>query len=1115
MNPIQTQNSTNDLSGTQTGTAATRTAAGRALGLSFSRHFTRPGISPFDEITWELRDAVIQDYKGRTIFEQKNVEVPSDWSMTATNIVASKYLHGQVGTPERESGVRALITRVAESVRDWGIRDGYFATPADADTFYAELAHLLLNQKVAFNSPVWFNVGCDRLEPNSDAQSWHWNPATGRVEFSVTGYTKPQCSACFINSVNDSLDSILTLAKTEGMLFKWGSGAGSNLSNIRGSMETLSGGGTASGPLSFMRGFDAFAGVIKSGGKTRRAAKMVILNIDHPDIEDFIECKVKEEAKAWHLVQAGYDGSGPDSEAYSSIFFQNANNSVRVTDEFMQAVESDGPFTTRTVKGHHPVHEYRARDLMTKIAEATWKCGDPGMQYDTTINKWHTSKNTARINASNPCSEYMFLDDSACNLASFNLLKFLTPGGQFDIPAYRHAIATVTTAMEIIVDAAGYPTEMIARNSHDYRPLGLGYANLGALLMAFGLPYDSDAGRDFAATLTSILCGDAYWQSARIAEACAPIGAATPITQRTEITGGACPGFYVNREPFLDVIRMHRAEVNNIGKPTITSPRTTPEHFHVPQLEQLIAASRHAWDGALAHGEKHGYRNSQVTVLAPTGTIGFMMDCDTTGVEPELALVKFKKLVGGGMIKIVNSTVPSALIKLGYNEAQVNAIVSYIDATGTIEGAPGIKPEHLPVFDCSFKPAKGTRSIHYMGHIKMMAATQPFLSGAISKTVNLPQDCSVDDIAKAYIEAWRQGIKAVAIYRDNSKGTQPLNVQAQTDDKKGTRAVAVTASANELAEAEHNLASASDRITTLEAANAALARELNQILAASTQNADSLDAQAPPRAVRHRLPAERASVTHKFSIANHEGYITVGLYPNGYPGEIFIRMAKEGSTVSGLMDSFATAISLSLQHGVPLRVLCEKFAHTRFEPSGWTGNPEIGFAKSIMDYIFRWINIRFLSGHQLDLFASMNPAASESSASDAVVAASDAVVLHALSDQEIFDNGAGSHYEDRTPPQHGIAPEPSANGPLSSRSASLSSRSASGGPGELARWGGAAEGSASPYQTEDRGLYHPSDAMKSMFDMGDAPSCATCGAIMTRSGSCYRCMSCGSTSGCS
>jgi len=770
--------------------AAVRTGSNRPAGLSFTRHFTRAGISPFDEIAWEKRDAIIQDYKGRTIFEQKAVEVPSDWSVTATNIVASKYLHGQIGTPQRESGVRALVTRVAESVRDWGMRDGYFASREDGDVFFAELVHLLLNQKVAFNSPVWFNVGCDRLEPNSDAQNWHWNKVTGKIEFSVTGYTKPQCSACFINSVNDSLDSILTLAKTEGMLFKWGSGAGSNLSSIRGSMETLSGGGTASGPLSFMRGFDAFAGVIKSGGKTRRAAKMVILNIDHPDIEDFIECKVKEETKAWHLVQAGYDGSGPDSEAYSSIFFQNANNSIRVTDEFMQAVEKDGTFTTYTVKDHKPVKEYRARDLMHKISEATWQCGDPGMQYDTTINKWHTSKNTARINASNPCSEYMFLDDSACNLASFNLLKFVTPGGQFDIPAYRHAIAILATAMEIIVDAAGYPTEQIAKNSHDYRPLGLGYANLGALLMAFGLPYDSDAGRDLAGTLTAILCGDAYWQSARIAESCAALGAATPLTQQNGVPGGACPGFYVNREPFLDVIRMHRAEVNHIGKPTITSPRTTAEPFSVPQLDQLIAASRDAWDGALAHGEKFGFRNSQVTVLAPTGTIGFMMDCDTTGVEPDLALVKYKKLVGGGMIKIVNSTVPSALIKLGYNEAEVNAIVSYIDATGTIEGAPGIKPEHLAVFDCSFRPAKGTRSIHYMGHIKMMAAAQPFLSGAISKTVNLPQDSSVDDVAEAYMEAWRQGIKAVAIYRDNSKGTQPLNVTMQTDATKSTRAVA-------------------------------------------------------------------------------------------------------------------------------------------------------------------------------------------------------------------------------------------------------------------------------------------------------------------------------------
>jgi ribonucleoside-diphosphate reductase alpha chain len=1073
----------------------------RTPGLAFDRHFTRPGISPYDEIVWELRDAIIQDFKGKTIFEQKNVEVPADWSMTATNIVASKYLHGLNGTNERESGVRALITRVAESIRDWGIKGSYFASQADAETFYAELAHLLLNQKVAFNSPVWFNVGCDRLDPNSDAQNWHWDQSRAEVLFSVTGYTKPQCSACFINSVQDSLDSILTLAKTEGMLFKWGSGAGSNLSNIRGSMETLSGGGTASGPLSFMRGFDAFAGVIKSGGKTRRAAKMVILNVDHPDIDDFIQCKVKEEQKAWHLMQAGYDGSGPDSEAYSSIFFQNANNSVRVTDEFMRAVETDGTFVTRTVKERTPVKEYKARDLMHTLAEATWQCGDPGMQFDSTINRWHTSKNTGRINASNPCSEYMFLDDSACNLASFNLLKFLTPGGQFDIPAYRHAIAIVTTAMEIIVDAAGYPTEMIAKNSHDYRPLGLGYANLGALLMAFGLPYDSDAGRDFAATLTSILCGDAYWQSSRIAETCPALGAATPLTQQAHIAGGACPGFYVNREPFLDVIRMHRAEVNNIGK-----SKNSSEPFFVQNLDNLIEASRNAWDGALAHGEKHGYRNSQVTVLAPTGTIGFMMDCDTTGIEPDLALVKYKKLVGGGMIKIVNNTVPSALIKLGYSETEVNAIVSYIDATGTIEGAPAIKPEHLACFDCSFKPSKGTRSIHYLGHIKMMGATQPFLSGAISKTVNLPQDCSVDDIAEAYMESWRQGLKAVAIYRDNSKGTQPLNVTAQTDaDKKGTRGTntvaPVAAGSIEIEEAVAAAKAAAAQVH-LEAQQkiAALETQLRQIAEAALKNSDSVDAQSPPRAVRHRLPAERASVTHKFGLAGHEGYITVGLYPNGQPGEIFIRMAKEGSTVSGLMDSFATAVSLALQHGVPLRVLCEKFAHTRFEPSGWTGNEQIGYAKSIMDYIFRWIQIRFLSGHQLDLFAGLG-AQQSIPVEGTVVDPSSAVILSAAKDPEALNPAASrlnlsaseDNYYTTTPPQQGIAPDLSARSGLTEN-------------GQL---------STDNLSVEDRGIYHASDAMKSMYDMGDSPSCATCGAIMTRSGSCYRCMSCGSTSGCS
>src|SRR6202166_4234203 len=655
-----------------TQSAASNTAVNKkkAAGLTFRRLFTKPGVSPYSEVEWELRNAQITDSQGGMIFEQKNVEVPKDWSMTATNIVASKYLHGQIGTDERETGVRQLVARVAETIRDWGMKDGYFRTAEDAATFHDELVHLLIRQHVAFNSPVWFNVGCERVEPKSDATNWHWNFTTNQVEFGVTGYKRPQCSACFINSVHDSLDSILTLAKTEGMLFKWGSGTGTNLSTLRSSTEVLSGGGTASGPLSFMKGFDAFAGVIKSGGKTRRAAKMVILHIDHPDIVYFIECKSKEEAKADALVLQGYDGSHPDSDAYSSIFFQNANNSVRVTDDFMYAVVRDTDFSTKSVRDGAVVTTYKAKELMRKISEATWHCGDPGMQYDTTVNRWHTSKNTARINASNPCSEYMFLDDSACNLASLNLLKF-APNGTFDVEAYRHAVDILITAQEILVDNAGYPTEMIMRNSHDYRPLGLGYANLGALLMAAGLPYDSDGGRDYAACVTAIMCGEAYLQSSRIAELCPPL---VPITEPTKkgladtnlvftsdrvgaalqarpnessasatMPGGACPGFYINREPFLGVIRMHRASVNNINKTNVPTA--------------LFEGSKACWDEALAHGEKHGYRNSQVTVLAPTGTIGFFMDCDTTGIEPDLALVKYKKLVGGGMIKIVNNKI--------------------------------------------------------------------------------------------------------------------------------------------------------------------------------------------------------------------------------------------------------------------------------------------------------------------------------------------------------------------------------------------------------------------------------------------------------------------------
>jgi ribonucleoside-diphosphate reductase alpha chain len=1095
--------------------AASLQASYSQSGLTFTRRFSNEAVSPYDEVQWERRTALITDSKGNTIFEQKDVEVPLDWSMTATNIVASKYLHGQMDTPERETGVRQLVGRVTETIRDWGLKGGYFASEQDAAAFHDELAHMLLTQKVAFNSPVWFNVGCDRLEPNSDGQNWHWDPATGGVRFAATGYRNPQCSACFINSVEDSLDSILTLAKTEGMLFKWGSGTGTNLSSIRGSQETLSGGGQASGPLSFMRGFDAFAGVIKSGGKTRRAAKMVILNADHPDIMEFIDCKAKEEAKAFALIKAGYDGSGPDSEAYSSIFFQNANNSVRVSDEFMRAYESDGDYTTYTVKGHEPVKTYEAREIMRKIAEATWLCGDPGLQFDTTINRWHTSKNTARINASNPCSEYMFLDNSACNLASFNLLKFVTPAGTFDIPAYRHAISVVITAMEILVDNSGYPTEAISKNSHDYRPLGLGYANLGALLMAMGLPYDSTAGRDMAGVLTAIMCGQAYLQSAVVAAQCPPVASATPLTAGVERQGGACPGFYVNREPFLDVIRMHRAEVNNIGK-----SRVSGEPFNVPQLDALIDASRECWDMALIYGERYGYRNSQTTVLAPTGTIGFMMDCDTTGIEPDLALVKYKKLVGGGMIKIVNNTVPAALFKLGYNNDQVNAIVSYIDATGTIEGAPGIKPEHLAVFDCSFKPAKGTRSIQYMGHIKMMSAAQPFLSGAISKTVNLPHEATVEDVAEAYAESWRQGIKAVAIYRDGSKGTQPLNTSMDAKrepsvlDAAGSRVLAQLAAGQAAAEADlktletkigEKLEVTAKQVIAAAAAFEKVLGEMAKVIAAPMPKPVSAfeqeaiqDLNAPPRAVRHRLPEERASITHKFSIAGHEGYITVGLYPTGQPGEIFIKMAKEGSTVSGLMDAFATSISLALQHGVPLRVLCEKFAHTRFEPSGWTGNEQIGYAKSLMDYIFRWLNLRFLSGTQLMLFAGLAPQAAQLPSSPTLIPEQEPeegssispTQLSRLAEEVARKLASGQGMGSTSAPGGGIAPEIQASG--------SSAASPTHGPA-----------------MQDRGIYHTADAMREMYDMGDAPSCGTCGAIMVRNGSCYRCMSCGSTSGCS
>ncbi|MFZ0410207.1 MAG: vitamin B12-dependent ribonucleotide reductase, partial [Candidatus Acidiferrales bacterium] len=800
------------------GHTSTEQTTRRSTGLEFQRRFTNGQVAPFDAVEWERRTAQIGSDKGQVIFRQDNIEVPKSWSQTATNIVASKYFHGKPNTPEREGSVRQLIARVVNSIVRWGEEGGYFASPESKDSFRDELTHLLVEQKMAFNSPVWFNVGVQ---------------------------AKPQCSACFINSVQDNMESIMGLARTEGMLFKWGSGTGTNFSALRGSRESLSGGGIASGPVSFMKGFDAFAGVIKSGGKTRRAAKMVILNVDHPDIQEFIESKTKEERKAHVLIEQGYDPA-IDGEAYSSVFFQNANHSVRVTDDYMRAVEEDRDWWTRNVTDGKPAEKHSSRGLLHAMAESAWRCGDPGMQYDTTINHWHTCKATDRIYASNPCSEYMFLDDTACNLASLNLLKFLGSNGQFDSEGFRHAVDITITAQEILVDNASYPSDRIARNSHDYRPLGIGYANLGALLMSLALPYDSDGGRDFCSAITALMTGESYAQSARIAERMGPFG-----------------GYPRNRDSMLEVIRMHRDSLRPIKEENVQP--------------SLLHAAQESWDTALAIGEKFGYKNSQVSVLAPTGTIGFMMDCDTTGIEPDLALVKHKRLVGGGVIKIVNNTVPQALMKLGYAPEDVAKMVDFVDANGTIEGAPGLKPEHLPVFDCSLATAGG-RSIAWRGHLHMMAAAQPFLSGAISKTINMPEESTVEDIMEAYTESWKLGIKAVAIYRDNSKRSQPLSAAGKKEEEKATVAPVV------------------------DAAPVAVAAEVPS----------PLQKEMFPGAKRRKLPPERDSITHKFSIGGHEGYLTVGKYKDGQLGEIFIKMAKEGSTLSGIMDAFALSVSISL-----------------------------------------------------------------------------------------------------------------------------------------------------------------------------------------------------------
>lgn len=971
------------------------TTAAAAPGLRVRRVFSTPGRHPFDELQWERRKAAITDDKGRTIFEQPDVEVPASWSQLATNVVASKYFYGAHGSRERENSVRQLIHRVTRTITDWGAKAGCFASPEDAEAFYHELTWLCVNQYGAFNSPVWFNCGLYQqygVGRQSGAGNFYFDAAEGTVRRAATQYERPQCSACFIQSVEDSMESIMELARSEAMLFKFGSGSGTDLSTLRSSREMLSGGGKPSGPLSFLKVYDAIASVVKSGGKTRRAAKMNTLKVWHPDIKEFIEAKQKEERKAWALIEEGYDGSF-NGEAYGSISFQNENLSVRVTDEFLRAVEADAEWTTHFVTDpSHPGPTYRARDLMRWIAEGTWICGDPGVQYEDTIQRWHTCKNDGPINSSNPCSEYMFLDDSACNLASLNLMKFLSDDGVFDVERFRAAVEIFITAQEILVDFASYPTEKIAWNSHRYRPLGLGYANLGSLLMALGLPYDSDEGRALAAAITGIMHGRAYAHSAELARVMGPF-----------------ERFAANREPMLEVIRLHLAAGRAIGG-------QCPESLRRAAIEDLEAA--------LAGGQRHGFRNAQVTVLAPTGTIGFMMDCDTTGVEPDIALVKYKTLAGGGLLKIVNRTVPAALRRLGYGPEAIARIVKYIEEKDTIEGAPDLDERHLPVFDCAFAPRNGRRFIPYIAHLKMMSAVQPFLSGAISKTVNMPEHATPDEIMDTYMTGWRLGLKAVAIYRDGSKRSQPVST-----GKSKTAAETAPAPATPAAPAAAG-------------GNGAKARPL-----------------------RRRMPATRRSITHKFDIAGHEGYLTVGLYEDNTPGELFITMAKEGSTVGGLMDSFGTAISLCLQYGVPLKTLVEKFAHSRFEPSGFTKNPDIPIAKSLTDYIFRWLGQTFLDPRD--------------------------------------EHGARSDDAEDYPVSRRVAPVETAPAPKAP--APPTEGTASAAP--------AARPAASIPPPAAQAITRV-DAQFKHF-MEDAPACDQCGAITVRNGACYRCYNCGNSMGCS
>ncbi len=883
-------------------------------GMKVPRVFSTEGTSPFDSVEWDLRTAEIKDERGKIIFQQVGCEIPRTWSQLASNVVVSKYFYGDVasgnGSPasgNREYSVRQLIDRVTRTIADWGKEDGYFATAADGERFYDELTALCLHQYGSFNSPVWFNVGLfHRYGISGPANNWRWDETSGAVAKATSAYQYPQASACFIQSVSDDMEGIMRLAKSEAMLFKFGSGTGTDLSSLRSSREKLSGGGKPSGPVSFMRVYDAIASVVKSGGKTRRAAKMQTLKCWHPDVLDFIECKTNEEKKAQSLIRAGYEANF-NGEAYSSVMFQNSNLSVRCTDAFLSAAVTDGDWTTRSVTTGQPMDTFKARVLLDKIAEGTWLCGDPGVQYEDTIQHWHTCPNTAPINSSNPCSEYMFVDDSACNLSSINLMKFRRDDGTFDADRFRAAVRIFITAQEILVDHASYPTDQITVNSHNFRPLGLGYANLGSLLMASGLPYDSEKGRSVAAAITAIMHGQAYLTSA---EHAAHVG--------------AFEGFELNREPMLHVMEMHRDAAESID-------RSAPP--------DLLAEARSVWTQCLELGRKHGYRNSQVTVLAPTGTIAFMMDCDTTGIEPDIALVKYKQLAGGGMLKIVNRTVPMALRKLGYDEPVIRSVLDYIDSHDTIEGSPGLKNDDLAVFDCAFAPPQGGRSIHFRGHLRMMAAVQPFLSGAISKTCNVPREASVAEIRDAYLEGWKLGLKALAIYRDGSKGSQPVSTKAESGEPAHVQG------------AQSNLATAV----------APLAETISQESKAVALEPAGWRSNQPRR---ERLPHTRQSLTHKFDIQGHEGYINVGFYPDGRPGELFITMAKEGSTIGGLMDVLGTAISIGLQYGVPLEVFVNKFAHSRFEPAGFTKNPDIPIAKSVADYIFRWLGMEFIPGYR-------------------------------------------------------------------------------------------------------------------------------------------------------